>query len=156
MRESAQSAAFQRLYEQFNAPNMLHARAALAKTHSERVEKGGLDKIRDNNVPRQGWPLVNFLNHVGYLVETDRLSFEDVLFAYGHHIQLICARWKCILTHECQEDRYKPLFDLCAQIDNSPLRTVRNDIERTWEPAQEWFWLSEAALHSSAKSEDEL
>jgi len=153
--ESTQSATFQRVFEQFNSPNMLHARAVLAKTHRERVKKGGIEGIKDNYVPDQGWLVVYFLNSVGYLVNTDQLRFEDVLFAYGHHIQLVCARWKHVLSHECQEDRYKPLLGLCARIDIHPQRTVRNEIERDWEPAQEGFWESEAALDRSAGSEDE-
>jgi hypothetical protein len=153
LKESTQSATFQRVYEQFNAPNMLHARAVLAKTHRERVKKGGIDSIIDNYVPDQGWLVVYFLNSVGYLVDTDQLRLEDVLFAYGHHIQLVCARWKHILSHECQEDRYKPLLGLCARIEVHPQRTVRNEIERDWEPAQEGFWESEACLDANAKSE---
>jgi hypothetical protein len=155
LKESAQSAAFQRSYEHFNGPTLLHARAAMARAHLERVEKGGIERIRDNYVPDLGWQVVNFLNSVGHLVAAERIRFEDALFAYGQHVQVICARWQYILTLECQEDRFKPLIDLCARIDASPQRVVRNDIERTWEPAQEAFWKCEAALDPNAKSENE-
>lgn len=156
LKESAQTTTFQRIYDQFGAPNMLHARAVLAKTHWERVEKGGIDRIRDNNLARQGWQVVNFLNNVGHLVKIDRLSFEDVLFAYGQHVQLICARWKSQLAHGCYQDRYKPLLDLCLRVNKSPQRTVHNQIELEWEQAQEAFWKSEAALDPNATSEDEV
>ncbi|MGH7139828.1 MAG: hypothetical protein ACREHD_29160, partial [Pirellulales bacterium] len=155
MKESAQSSTFQRIYEQFNAPNMLHSRAVLAKTHWKRVENGGFDRVKDNSVPILGWPVVNFLNNVGYLVHTGQLDFDDVVFAYGYHVQLISERWKHILTLECWENRYKPLFDLRAKIDTSPQRAVRNDMDRSWEHAHKAFWKCEAALDTNARGEDD-
>ncbi len=156
MNEYAQTAAFQRTYDQFNAPNLRHARAVFAKTHWGRVERGGIDKIKDNYLPQQGWQVVNLLNSIAHLVITDRIRFEDALFAYGQHVQLICSRWRHLLADECREGQFKPLLDLCAGIDASPQRFVRNDIEREFAPAQEAFWRSEAALDPSAKAEDDI
>jgi hypothetical protein len=157
MKASAQSTVFQRTYEQFNAPNMLHARAVFAKTHLDRIEKGGIDEIvRDNYVPLQGWQVINFLNLVGHLVQTEELNLRDVELAYATHVQMIWARWKEQLTPDYRENRYKPFLDLYDKINASPQpKAVKGELELRWKKAQEPFWLSEAALDPNAKSEDD-
>ena len=150
MNESAQSAAFQRLYEQFNSPNLLYARAVFARTHLERMETYGRGRVKDGYIPQQGWRVVNYLNLIGHQVQTERLSFEDIEKTYASHVQHIVGVWKEQLSQEYREFRFKPLLDLYDKIEASPRpKEVKTELDLL----DNEFWESEACLDASAKSE---
>lgn len=150
MKESVQSATFQRMYGQFNAPNMLYARAVFAKTHLERMENYGLGRLKDGYIPQQGWRVVNFLNLIGHQVQSERLSFDDVEIAYAPHVQHIVGVWKGQLNQEYREFRFKPLLDLYIRVEASP---QPKEVKTEFDPLDKEFWESEACLDVNAKSE---
>jgi len=154
---SERTALFLLMNERFNAPNMRHSRAAFAKTYLGRYDKGGLDRIVKNNVPpRHGFQIIDFLNQVGYLVQTKRLNPQDAALAYSTHIQIIGRKWKSQLGEYFREGRYKPFLDLLDRVNAMvQLKTIKTELEEDWVPAQRAFWESEAVLDLNAKSEDE-
>ena len=138
------------MYERFNSPNMLYARAVFAKTHLERKETYGLGKMKDAYIPLQGWQVVNFLNLVGHQVQAGRLIFDDAEIAYASHVQRIVGIWKGQLSMECREFRYEPLFDLDDKINDSDLaKEMKSELDLL----DDEFWESEAILDANAKSE---
>lgn len=149
-KESAQSSAFQLMYERFSSPHMLFARAVFAKTHLERMETYGQGKLKDGYIPQQGWQVVNFLNLIGHQVESERLSFDDVEIAYAPHVQHIVGVWKEQLNQEYREFRFKPLLDLYGRVEASPQpKEVKTELDLL----DKEFWESEACLDTNAKSE---
>lgn len=153
--ESKRASLFQLMHERFNAPNMRFARATFARTQLDRGEGGGISIIKRHYVPRQGWQIIDFLNQIGHLVETGRLNSEDVVLAYGTHVQLVGALWKDQLEEYFRNSHYKPFLDLYGKVETSSQpKAIKNDIDRFWPKAQVAFWESESALDPNARSED--
>ena len=73
MEDAKRTALLELMNNRFNAPNMHYARAVFAKTHLDRNRGDALGKIKDLNIPIQGWQIISFLSEVGHLVETDNL-----------------------------------------------------------------------------------
>jgi len=137
---------------------MRYSRATFAKTYLGRYDSGGFDRIVRNNVPpRHGFQILEFLNQVGYLVQTGQLNPQDAALAYSTHIQIIGRKWNSQLNEYFREDRYKPFFELRRRVNAmAQLKTLKTELEEDWVPAQRAFLESEAALDPTAKNEDEL
>ncbi|HZB89368.1 MAG TPA: hypothetical protein VE291_11960 [Terracidiphilus sp.] len=151
MKISAQSSVFNLMFERFNAPSMLYARAVFAKTHLDRKENFG---IKDTFLPSSGWLIIAFLDQIGKLVQDKKLGLDDVKLAYADYIAIIGHLWAKRMKgdEEQYKTRYTAFLDLHERIETSRASQLfKSELDAFFDEA---FWECEAALDQSAKSED--
>lgn len=143
MRLAARTTTLPLMQERFNAPAMLRARAVFTW-----CVLNPKDEVAYNRgyIPKFGWIVIDFLNQVGYLVDSGQLRFEDAEIAYSSHALGVWGNqnWRKQLENDWVATPFAPFRRMCERMKKSePPRTVNNEYQAAFTTS---FWECEASL----------